>query len=93
MITPKMWFKISQKANEMNRGKFTEREIHENADMLYLDYRYSKVYGKPNPIMQSLCANMVEDMDKADYADTETELDLATMEKIITDWYEENVKG
>lgn len=85
--------KIARYTSESWRGKFTKREIKENAKEMYSDYIESKQNKYVNAQMQVLCENMVEDMDYyncEDYADCDNTLgeDIETMEKVLNDYME-----
>lgn len=77
------FYDLCVKLNETQRGKFTEREIANNAYEYLCEYRYSKAIGKPTYDMQVLCELLVKDMDYQDYADCLNELDIETMERIL----------
>lgn len=79
------FYDLCVKLNETQRGKFTEREIADNAYAYKVSYDISVQQGKPTYDMQVLCELLVKDMDYQDYADCPSELDIDTMEKILTE--------
>ena len=89
------FYNIAEYGNEHWKGSFTPREIACNAYDYKVEYDYSKEHNKPTHTMIELCKLLVEDMDNADYTDTlkesESALTVEKMEKIITDFYFENL--
>lgn len=80
---------IAEYGNLNWKGSFTATEVIENADEYLCEYDYSIKHGKPTHTMVSLCELLVEDMDKADYADCDNTFDIETMQKILKDFIKE----
>ena len=89
------FYKLAEYGNENWKGNFSPLEIASKADDYKVEYDYSKEQNKPTRTMIELCKLLVEDMDNADYADTleesENALTVEQMEKILTDFYFENL--
>lgn len=89
------FYKLAEYGNEHWKGNFSALEIASNAYDYKVEYDYSIEHNKPSRTMIELCKLLVEDMDNADYTDTlkesENALTIEQMEKIITDFYFENL--
>ena len=83
------FYKIAKCLNEINNNIFTDAEIACSAYDYLIEYKYSKLNGKPTPTMKSLCENLVMDMDFTDYAEYENELDVETMDRVLKNQLEE----
>lgn len=60
---------IAKYLNKINQSKFTENEIKEKANDLWLEYQASQKAGVPTDAMVNLCNELYTDMDFMDYAD------------------------
>ena len=89
------FYKLAEYGNEHWKGNFTPLEIACNAYDYKSEYDYSIEHNKPTHTMIELCKLLIEDMDSSDYTDTleesENALTVEQMEKIITDFYFENL--
>ena len=85
----KDFYKIAKYQNDCRNNVFTDEEIACSAYDYLVEYKYSKLNGKPTPTMKSLCENLVMDMDFADYAEYENELDVETMDRVLKNQLEE----
>ena len=89
------FYKLAEYGNEHWKGNFTPLEIACNAYDYKSEYDYSIEHNKPTHTMIELCKLLIEDMDSSDYTDTleesENALTVEDMEKIITDFYFENL--
>jgi hypothetical protein len=81
--------KIGNKLNEISRNTYTEKEMQENINIYWNEYQWSKANNKVSNILEDLIFYMVEDMDKADYEDTENKINtIDEMEKIFQNFIE-----
>ena len=88
-MTYEQFYDIAEKGNELWRGKFTPKEIAQNAYDYKAEYVLSMTQVKPTPTMVNLCFQICEDIDFKDYADyTEDNLFLSNeqMENILQDF-------
>ena len=89
------FYKIAEYGNEHWKGSFTPMEIACNAYDYKMEYDYSREHNKPTRTMIELCKLLLLDMDFQDYFETleesENALTVEHMEKIITDFYFENL--
>ena len=89
------FYDIAEYGNENWKGSFTPKEIACNAYDYKVEYDYSIKQGKPTHTMIELCKLLLLDMDFQDYFETleesENALTVEHMEKIITDFYFENL--
>lgn len=81
--------KIGNKLNEISRNTYTEKEMQENINIYWNEYQWSKANNKVSNILEDLIFYIVEDMDKADYEDTENKINtIDEMEKIFQNFIE-----
>ena len=84
------FYDITEYGNENWKGSFTPREIACNAYDYLCEYRYSVAKGKPTNTMIELCKLICEDMDYADYTETQEEsekaLTVEQMKQILSDF-------
>ena len=81
--------KIGNKLNEISRNTYTEKEMQENINIYWNEYQWSKANNKVSNILKDLIFYMVEDMDKADYEDTENKINtIDEMEKFFQNFIE-----
>lgn len=89
------FYRLAEHCNENWKGSFTPMEIACNAYDYKMEYDYSREHNKPTRTMIELCKLLIEDMDFSDYIETleesENALTVDQMEKIITDFYFENL--
>ena len=90
MMTYDNFYKIAEYGNENWKGCFTPREIACNAYEYKVEYDYSIEQGKPTHTMIELCKLICEDMDYADYTETQEEsekaLTVEQMKQILSDF-------
>lgn len=81
--------KIGNELNKISRNTYTEKEMQENVKIYWNEYQWSKANNKVSNILTDLIFYMVEDMDKADYEDTENKINTVDeMEKIFQNFIE-----
>ena len=84
------FYAIAEYGNENWKGSFTPREIACNAYEYKVEYDYSIEQGKPTHTMVELCKLICEDMDYADYTETQEEsektLTVEQMKQILSDF-------
>ena len=84
------FYTIAEYGNENWKGSFTPREVACNAYDYLCEYRYSVAKGKPTRTMIELCKLICEDMDYADYAESQEEnenaLTVERMKQILIDF-------
>ena len=84
------FYTIAEYGNENWKGSFSPREIACNAYEYKVEYDYSIEQGKPTRTMIELCKLICEDMDYADYAETQEEsenvLTVEKMKQILSDF-------
>ena len=84
------FYLIAEYGNENWKGSFTPREIACNAYEYKVEYDYSIEQGKPTHTMIELCKLICEDMDYADYTETQEEsekaLTVEQMKQILSDF-------
>ena len=84
------FYTIAEYGNENWKGSFIPREIACNAYDYKVEYDCSIKQGKPTHTMIELCKLICEDMDYADYTETQEEsenaLTVERMEKILSDF-------
>ena len=90
MMTYNNFYTIAEYGNENWKGSFTPREIANNAYDYLCEYQASKIKGKPTHTMIELCKLICEDMDYADYTETQEEsenaLTVEQMKQILSDF-------
>ena len=93
MMTYDDFYTIAEYGNENWKGSFTPREIACNAYEYKVEYDYSIEQGKPTHTMIELCKLICEDMDYADYTETQEEsekaLTVEQMKQILSDFVTE----
>lgn len=77
------FLKITHELNKINRNMFTQDEVAIGAYDFKVAYDDSIINHKPNHVMINLCTELVTDMDKGDYEDIESTLDIKTMNDIL----------
>ena len=84
------FYNIAEYGNENWKGGFTPREIACNAYDYKVEYDYSIKQGKSTRTMIELCKLICEDMDYADYTETQEEsenaLTVEQMKQILSDF-------
>ena len=84
------FYTIAEYGNENWKGSFTPREIACNAYEYKVEYDYSIEQSKPTHTMIELCKLICEDMDYADYTETQEEsenaLTVEKMKQILSDF-------
>lgn len=88
-MTYEQFYDIAEKGNKLWRGKFSSKEIAQNAYDYKAEYILSMSQGRPTSTMVNLCFQICEDMNFKDYADyTEDNLFLSNeqMENILQDF-------
>ena len=88
-MTLQKFIALATVLNEMWRGKFTTDEIKDYATELWHEWLASIIEYEPTKTMISFCTNLVEDMDKGDYADVDDTLDIFTMVGLVEFYYNE----
>lgn len=61
--------KLAKYLNTINRGKFTDGELHEQAQDLWYEYKTSKENGELTNAMKSLCEEILQVQDFIKYMD------------------------
>lgn len=89
MLGYKDFYEIAKEGNKLWKGSFTEKEIALNAYDYLVEYEISYNEGKPTHTMIELCKLIVEDMDFIDYENTNTLLELETMDRVLKEFLEE----
>ena len=84
------FYDIAEYGSKNWKGNFTPKEIACNAYDYKAEYDYSIKQGKPTRTMIELCKLICEDMDYADYTETQEEsenaLTVEQMKQILSDF-------
>ena len=90
MMTYDDFYLIAEYGSENWKGNFSPREIANNAYDYLCEFQESKIKGKPTRTMIELCKLICEDMDYADYTETQEESENALtgeqMKQILSDF-------
>lgn len=64
MINFDFFYRLAVYGNENWKGSFTDKEIKQNAEDYYAEFKYSKEQGKATHTMEELCKLLIADGDQ-----------------------------
>lgn len=86
ILTYSNFYDIASMLNEIEHNNFNPKEVAINAYDYLCEYELSIEANEPTSTMKGLCILLVKDMDYEDYADLDCDLDIETMNNVLTDF-------